>query len=388
MGKEAAASEFEVKVQMRRGDVDHIWASSPVPPPQLSDHRRSLSADSLPFRRWIPWLVPTIVLANIVVFGVIMYVNDCPENTPGFCVGLFLGRFAFQPLKENPLLGPSSFTLKKMGALDVQKVVQEHQGWRLLVCIWLHAGVVHVLANMLSLLLIGIRLEQEFGFAKIGVLYIVSGFGGSLLSALFLKSTVSVGASGALFGLLGAMLSELLTNWTIYTNKLTALLTLVVIIALNLAVGILPHVDNFAHIGGFISGFFLGFVLLIRPQFGWVNKKKVPHGYIATHVKPKYTAYQYVLWTFATMFLIVGFTLGLVMLFRGVDANEYCSWCHYIHCVPTRISSCTESNISCLSSQDGINLNLKCGGSQRTQSYILPNATEFQIDELCLELCR
>lgn len=51
------------------------------------------------------------------------------------------------------------------------------------------------------------------------MLYIVSGFGGSLMSALFIQSGISVGASGALFGLLGGMLSELLTNWTIYANK-------------------------------------------------------------------------------------------------------------------------------------------------------------------------
>lgn len=55
--------------------------------------------------------------------------------------------------------------------------------------------------------------------ARIGLLYTISGFGGSLMSALFIKSSISVGASGALFGLLGGMLSELLTNWTIYTNK-------------------------------------------------------------------------------------------------------------------------------------------------------------------------
>lgn len=53
------------------------------------------------------------------------------------------------------------------------------------------------------------------------MLYIVSGFGGSLMSALFIQSGISVGASGALFGLLGGMLSELLTNWTIYANKVT-----------------------------------------------------------------------------------------------------------------------------------------------------------------------
>ena len=51
-----------------------------------------------------------------------------------------------------------------MGALDVSKVVDGHQGWRLLTCNWLHGGVFHILANMLSLLVIGIRLEQEFGF--------------------------------------------------------------------------------------------------------------------------------------------------------------------------------------------------------------------------------
>ena len=54
---------------------------------------------------------------------------------------------------------------------------------------------------------------------RIGPLYIISGIGGSLLSALFIESTIQVGASGALFGLLGAMLSEFITNWTIYANK-------------------------------------------------------------------------------------------------------------------------------------------------------------------------
>lgn len=58
-----------------------------------------------------------------------------------------------------------------MGALVVDKVVHGHQGWRLITCIWLHAGVVHLLANMLGLLLIGIRLEQEFGFGKHKFLY-------------------------------------------------------------------------------------------------------------------------------------------------------------------------------------------------------------------------
>lgn len=51
-----------------------------------------------------------------------------------------------------------------MGALEWNKVVHGHQGWRLITCMWLHAGVIHLLANMLSLIFIGIRLEQQFGF--------------------------------------------------------------------------------------------------------------------------------------------------------------------------------------------------------------------------------
>ncbi|KAJ8484791.1 hypothetical protein OPV22_017276 [Ensete ventricosum] len=387
MGRESGASDIEIKVQGRRGDNDLNPAASPFPASQPPGSRCLPPTEHRPFQRWTPWLVPAFVVANLVVFAVIMYENDCPKNYLGDCVAVFLGRFAFQPLKENPLFGPSSSTLEKMGALDVRKVVHEHQGWRLISCIWLHAGVIHVLANMLSLLLIGIRLEQEFGFARIGLLYVISGFGGSLMSALFIKASISVGASGALFGLLGGMLSELLTNWTIYTNKCAALFTLVLIIAINLAVGVLPHVDNFAHIGGFVSGFFLGFVLLIRPHFGWVAQKNVPPGYRATPVKHKHKLYQYILWIAAAIILIVGFTVGLLMLFRGVNANNYCSWCHYLSCVPTSIKSCSSSTISCLSSQEGNSLNLMCGGNRRTRSYLLPNATESQIEELCSQLC-
>nr|KJB52825.1 hypothetical protein B456_008G279300 [Gossypium raimondii] len=170
--------------------------------------------------QWTSWLVPVFLVANVAVFVVVMYVNNCPKHKlVGKCVARFLGRFSFEPLRENPLFGPSSSTLKKLGALEWTKVVINHQGWRLITCIWLHAGVIHLLANMLSLIFIGIRLEQQFGFVRIGILYLVSGFGGSVLSSLFIRNNISVGASGALFGLLGAMLSELITNWTIYTNK-------------------------------------------------------------------------------------------------------------------------------------------------------------------------
>ncbi|XP_020249268.1 RHOMBOID-like protein 2 [Asparagus officinalis] len=293
-------------------------------------------------RAWTSWIVPMIVVANVIVFVVVMGFNNCPSHvsTDRFgssCVAGFLHRFSFQPLRENPLFGPSSSTLERLGALKWDKVVYQHQGWRLITCIWLHAGVIHLIANMLSLVFIGIRLEQQFGFIRIGLIYLIAGFGGSVLSSLFIRNSISVGASGALFGLLGAMLSELFTNWTIYTNKAAAILTLLIIIVINLAIGILPHVDNFAHIGGFLTGLLLGFVLLMRPQFGWIERRYLPQ---ASQVNSKYKAHQYVLFIFALLLLIVGFAVGLVMLFRGENGYDHCHWCHYLSCVPTSSWSC------------------------------------------------
>lgn len=336
---------------MRNGDLETGGAATKGrinnhAHPEASYAAAPYSVDSSDMQR-SSLLVPLIVAVNVVMFVIIMFVNNCPRSHErrrfmrnGECVARFLGRFSFQPLRENPLFGPSSSTLEKMGALEWNKIVNDHQRWRLVTCIWLHAGVVHLLANMLSLAFIGIRLEKQFGFVRVGIIYLLSGISGSVLSSLFIHHSISVGASGAVFGLLGAILAELLTNWTIYSNKVAALFTLVVIIAVNLAVGILPHVDNFAHIGGFLSGLLLGFVLLLRPQFGWLQRRHRP---AEGPVKSKYNICQYFLLVIALILFIIGFTVGLVMLFRGENANERCKWCRYLSCIPTSRWRCEEN---------------------------------------------
>ncbi|TXG69326.1 hypothetical protein EZV62_004261 [Acer yangbiense] len=256
-------------------DVEARRPPSHPPPPPLPEP-------------WCSWLVPLIFLACVALFIHSMYFNDCPSHID-------------QPEK--------CFMLRDLGGLDRRLIVENGEKWRLLSCLWLHAGVIHLVANMLSLLLTGFRLEQEFGFLRIGVLYVFSGLGGSLLSCLHqdqAKPTISVGASGALFGLLGSMLSELITNWTIYANKCVALTCLMFIIALNLALGFLPKVDNSAHIGGFLAGFFLGFIVLVRPQYGYVSKKHIPAGYDVKKKKTKYKLYQHVLCLIALLILLAG----------------------------------------------------------------------------------
>ncbi|KAG1371711.1 RHOMBOID-like protein 1 [Cocos nucifera] len=356
MGRETS-SEGDARSNGRRGDnTIHPLEINPTAPPP--PRRRGGRDDFRPFRTWFPWLVPLFVVANIALFVVAMYINDCPEKSQS-CVLDFLGRFSFQPLKENPLFGPSSSTVL---CLEGSKFL-----------FWMFWVVeIFYYVDMDK----GCQSQPKNDVeVRIGPLYVIAGFGGSLLSALFIRTSISVGASGALFGLLGAMLSELITNWTIYANKFAALLTLVIIIAINLAVGILPHVDNFAHVGGFITGFFLGFVILIRPQFGYISQKNAPLGRYSGSIKRKHKMYQYVLWIIAAIALIVGFAVGLVMLFRGVNANEHCSWCHYLSCVPTSKWSCKAQSKSCLTSQSGRRLNLTCQDNGKSKVYDLSSMT-------------
>ncbi|WJX51839.1 hypothetical protein P8452_38003 [Trifolium repens] len=115
---------------------------------------------------------------------------------------------------------------------------------------------------------------------------------------------------------MGGILSEVLTNWTIYPNKVAEILFHLVNIIISLAFGFLSiNVDNFGHIGGLISRFLLGFVLLIRPQYKWdipTNSHSTP----PVHLKQK--PYQYALWIISFMLLGFGLIGGMILLLKGV----------------------------------------------------------------------
>ncbi|XP_058755674.1 RHOMBOID-like protein 1 isoform X2 [Vicia villosa] len=332
-----------------------------------------------PLKRWFPVLIPTIVVVNVILFTVTMYVNNCPELSipPTSCFAPFLGRFSFQPIEQNYLLGPSYYPLIKMGALHMDKLVHIHQAWRLFTSMWLHHGVIDLLLNILLLLIIGIPLEKKFGFVRIGLVYVISGLGGNLLCVLFLHAIIYVGASGAIFGLLGVMLSEVLTNWKMRTHKFDKTLILVIIV-IDLALGTFPFGNNFSNIGGFTSGFLLGFVILIRSQYNWLNLTK-------SNSAPKQVSYRYALCIISFVLLCVGFVVGLVLFLKGVDLNDYCSWCHYITCAPP---SCKPGYVSCEDYQIGNKLNVTCLNNGRNGIFPLSNGNPYeQAEELCYRLC-
>lgn len=290
-------------------------------------------------RRYPPVFTILTVIACIAVFVVVMYKNDCPAHIgPGrSCIlGSSFKRMSFQPWSENPLLGPTALTLQRMGGLRRDLVVGHKQGWRLMSCVWLHAGVFHLVVNMIALLVFGIQLERDFGFFRIGVLYLIAGLGGSVLSALMSENAnaISVGASGALFGLLGASASELITNWSHYSNRCSLLIQIILVAGINLAIGLLPFVDNWAHIGGFVTGFLLGFVLLMKTQYNYVRRRDLLDPSFERPVKHRFKAYQFILFILSLLLLIAGFAAGFTALYRGVNVHSKCSWCHYLDCVP------------------------------------------------------
>jgi rhomboid protease GluP len=142
---------------------------------------------------------------------------------------------------------------------------------RLLLCMFLHGSIWHLFFNMYALYNLGRLAEGVYGAKKFFIIYIVTGMGGSLLSLLMNYSNVSVGASGAIFGLAGALFASGLKYRNTSLNRLAR--SLLPFILINLLIGfVTPVVDNGAHIGGLLSGMLLGY--LVSPGESWFAWKK------------------------------------------------------------------------------------------------------------------
>ena len=139
---------------------------------------------------------------------------------------------------------------------NIKELVKSGEYYRLLTCIFLHAGIIHIACNMYSLYVIGSQLESFFGKIRYLIIFLLSGICGSILSIAFNNNdAISIGASGAIFGLLGAIV-YFGYHYRVYLGN--ALKNQIIpIIILNLSIGFLtPGIDNFAHIGGLIGGIF------------------------------------------------------------------------------------------------------------------------------------
>ncbi len=141
-----------------------------------------------------------------------------------------------------------------MGA-KVNPLIAQGEIWRLFTAIFLHSGVMHLLFNLYALYVLGPLLEGYIGHIRFLTVFLVAGLYGSLLSYA-LSAPISVGASGAIFGLLGAITVFFLKYRMNFGGQGRAILqNMLVVLALNLVIGFSSgFIDNWGHIGGLIGG--------------------------------------------------------------------------------------------------------------------------------------
>jgi rhomboid protease GluP len=155
------------------------------------------------------------------------------------------------------------------GAMYAPYVVEYGEYYRMFTCMFLHFGFSHLLNNMVTLLIYGKNLEPAIGKIKFLLIYFLSGLGGNLFSLLGESITdqhaVSAGASGAIFGLTGALLAL-----TILSRKRVGQVNtreMIIMIALSLYIGFTSEgVDNLAHVGGLAFGFLITVLMVGIPK--------------------------------------------------------------------------------------------------------------------------
>ncbi|TGE36993.1 rhomboid family intramembrane serine protease [Desulfosporosinus fructosivorans] len=134
----------------------------------------------------------------------------------------------------------------------VNSLIEAGEIWRFFSSTFIHIGIIHLAFNLYALWALGPLSEESFGHRRFFMIYILSGLGGSIAS-FFFSPVLSAGASGAIFGLLGALLYYSYKRPALWKSGLG--MNLVVVILINLGFGFVqPGIDNFAHLGGLITG--------------------------------------------------------------------------------------------------------------------------------------
>ena len=151
-------------------------------------------------------------------------------------------------------------------ALQWKLVFEGQQYYRVLTYMFLHGDISHIMGNMAMVLLIGDSLEDYFGKAKYTILYfstgILAGFASMVYNILTISDAYSIGASGAGFGLLGALAAVLIFDRNGANN--VTLGRLAVYVAISLYTGFRSYgIDNAAHVGGLLAGLLVGWILYL-----------------------------------------------------------------------------------------------------------------------------
>ncbi|WP_459927014.1 rhomboid family intramembrane serine protease [Desulfosporosinus burensis] len=181
-------------------------------------------------KRFMPFFTYAFLVVNLIVFGLMTLAGGSTEQR----------------------------VLIAFGA-KVNTLIQEGEVWRLITSMFIHIGVMHLFFNLYALRALGSLAEEIFGHRNYFLIYLCAGLGGSVASFIF-SPALSAGASGAIFGLLGALLYYSYKRPNLWKSGLGV--NLVIVILVNIAFGfIVPGIDNFAHLGGLLMGTMISILL-------------------------------------------------------------------------------------------------------------------------------
>lgn len=249
-------------------------------------------------------------------------------------VSIGMNGWALESMSNNPSLGPSADTLIKMGAKDSNLIVNSFEVWRLFTPMILHGGLIHFALNCFAMFYIGRAVEQNHGFKSTTILFTVPAIGSTIISAIFLPELISVGASGGIFGLIGACTMDIVRNRKVIfssfinkgRNKRHNVLVVAVLgldIFINMLLGLTPFTDNFMHLGGFILGCLCASTMLNLVDLFDIEKKPVG--------RRKYSQFVWrYIGVIATALVMIATT---VILFQGDGVKNPCKSCGFLSCV-------------------------------------------------------
>jgi len=242
------------------------------------------------------------------------------------------------------------------GTIPGSQATPLNQWWRFITPMFLHAGIIHIGFNMLLQLTLGRDMELAIGTLRFALVYICSGIFGFVLGGNYAANGIaSTGASGALFGILALVILDITYSWKSRANPKRDLLFVLLEVVVSLVLGLLPGLDNFAHIGGFISGIVLGLCILHSPDAlrrrteqdappytpvtasgfsagentAMKSFFKQPLGFFKGR-KPLWWVW-WLLRAGSLIAVIVGFILLLNNFYKY---HVQCSWCKYLSCLP------------------------------------------------------
>jgi membrane associated rhomboid family serine protease len=168
--------------------------------------------------------------------------------------------------------------LNQHGALWGPLVLGQHEYWRMFTSMFLHAGILHIAFNMWALWIVGGFVEQALGRTKFVILYFISGFAGSVLVLVVAPNVVVVGASGAIFGVFGALAVHAFLNRGRDFQSRSLLRNVLFILVINLVFSFTGGISWQAHIGGLVVGAATMFAMMLGGRKDPRRQFELPDG--------------------------------------------------------------------------------------------------------------